>query len=138
MKDSLIDILEGLRQDPTLVVELYKKLFDSSYFTLVRPGTETSIEEMEFLTYDTQDDIRELPLFTNDLFILKGLTQEALTIQVSGQPFWARLLDIIETGVCEVAVNPGQKHGIRLTKEMILGMIANYSPIQILKDNNAS
>jgi hypothetical protein len=93
---------------------------------------------MEFLTYNTQDGIRELPLFTNDIFILNSLTKEALTVQVSGRPFWARLLDIIETGVCEVAVNPGQNHGIRLTKEIILGMIASYSPTQILKDNNAS
>lgn len=36
------------------------------------------------------------------------------------------LLNITENGKCEVAINPNQEHGIRLTQEIILGMIGSY------------
>lgn len=126
MTTSLIDTLNGLRADPTLVIQLYSQLFEEAYYALVCPGTEKDLDKMEFLTYETQDKIIELPLFTSEQFIIDTLTQDAVVIQVRGQLFWKRLLDIIETGKCEVAINPLQTHSIRLTKEMILGMIANY------------
>jgi hypothetical protein len=126
MTNSLVDTLKGLKTDPTLVTQLYKQLFESTYYVLVRSGTEKDLTQMEFLTYDTKDEVRELPLFTNEKFILNNLSQSALIIKIYGQSFWKKMLDIIETGKCEAAIDPGQVHGIRLTKEMILGMLVNY------------
>jgi hypothetical protein len=40
---------------------------------------------------------------------------------------WKRLLDIVVTGQCEVAIDPMEAHGIRLTREMILSMVSKYS-----------
>jgi hypothetical protein len=126
MTTALIETLNGLQTDPTLVVNLYKQLFDATFFALVQEGTEKSLDTMQFLTYSTTDNIRELPLFTDDKFILQNLARDAKTIKLGGTQFWTRLLDIIETGKCEVAINAGQAHGIRLNKEMILGMIGMY------------
>ena len=126
---SLLDTLNQLRTDPTVVIRLYGQLFEANFLTMVRKGTENSLEKMEFLTYDTIDGLRELPLFTSDKFVINNLSPDALTIKLGGQLFWTRLLDIIETGKCEVAINPRQTHSIRLTKEIILGMIANHGKL---------
>jgi hypothetical protein len=123
---ALIDTLNGLRSDPTLALQLYLELFESKFYAIVRPETENSIDEMEFLTYETKDGVQELPIFTVEKFIPDYLSEKSIIIQVSGQLFWTRLLDIVETCKCKVAVNPLQPHGIRLTKEMILGMIMKY------------
>ncbi|MDB5221488.1 MAG: hypothetical protein JWN83_155 [Chitinophagaceae bacterium] len=123
---SLLETLNGLKEDPTLVLQLYQQLFGENYFAIIRPGTENDLDKMEFLIYDTPDEVRELPLFTSEHFVLYDLAKNASVIQIGGQSFWERLLDIIETGKCEVAINPLQPHSIRLTKEMILGMIGNY------------
>lgn len=119
-------MLTGLRKDPTLVAQLYGQLFDAKYFSLVRKGTEHSLSATEFLTYNAKDGIKELPLFTADKFIISNLPHQTMAIQLGGRLFWTRLLDVVETGKCEVAIDPGQPHGIRLTKEMILGMIATH------------
>jgi hypothetical protein len=135
MTKTLIDTLKGLKADPSLVLQLYGQLFEATFYLLVRKGTETSLDKAEFLTYDTQDNIRELPLFTTDKFLIDNLLVDALAIQVGGQSLWLRLLGIIETGKCEVAINPGQTHGIRLTKEMIIGMIEKYGTKQKTENN---
>lgn len=87
MTTSLIDTLNGLRADPTLVIQLYSQLFEEAYYALVCPGTEKDLDKMEFLTYETQDKIIELPLFTSEQFIIDTLTQDAVVIQVRGQLF---------------------------------------------------
>jgi hypothetical protein len=47
---------------------------------------------------------------------------------------WIKLLDVIENAKCQVAIDPGQPHGIRLTKEMVLGMISSYGSPSIEKN----
>ena len=47
-------------------------------------------------------------------------------VKVGGEEMWPRLLDVVRTGDCEVAVDPGEKHGVRITREMILGMANTY------------
>ena len=123
---TLLNSLNNLRADPTVVIKLYKQLFEATFFSLVRQGTETSLDTAQFLTYNATDNVRELPLFTDEKFVLNNLSSEAIKIKFGGEPLWTRLLNDIETGKCEVAINPGQPHGIRLTKEMVLGIIASY------------
>ena len=130
MNNSLIETLKGLKADSTLVINLYKQLYFTTYFALVRGGTEEYWSSIEFLTYDTVDGIRELPLFTNMSFILDNLDSSALIVQIGGQDLWIKLNEIVETGSCQIAIDPGQTHGIRLTKEIILGMINSYSSSQ--------
>lgn len=126
MPETLIEILKGLQSDPTLAIALYKELFENSFFALVRRDTEDSIETMEFVIYPTEDNLRELPLFTHENFIFRSYPKDAVKVRVFGEALWGKLLTIVETGICEAAINPGQTHGIRLTREMILGMIAKY------------
>lgn len=123
---SLLDTLMGLRKDPTLVLQLYKQLFESEFYAIVELGTDNSIDEMSFLTYETLDKISELPLFTDEKFIPVSLSKGSIISQVEGIELWQRLLNIVENGKCEIAINPLQEHGIRLKREMILGMISKY------------
>ncbi|MFN8350621.1 MAG: hypothetical protein U0U25_04065 [Flavobacteriales bacterium] len=81
---------------------------------------------MVFLTYDTIDGVRELPVFTEEEFILRDLSDEAEHVLINGVELWSRLSDVVETGKCEVGVDAGQSHGIRLNKEMLIGMLAMY------------
>lgn len=123
---ELLKTLKGLVSDPTLVLQLYEQLLKSSFYVLVRPGTEAALEQMEFITYATRDGIDELPIFTDIKFIPNDFYKNSKIVQKSGQLFWKRLLDVIEDINCQIAVDPLQTHGIRLTKEMILGMIYKY------------
>lgn len=74
--------------------------------------------------------MRELPAFTNqDRKLLAELASQLADVeilQVDGKRLWTRMLDIVKTSVYEVAIDPGESHGIRLTKEMILGMVNKY------------
>jgi SseB protein N-terminal domain len=123
---SLLDTLNNLVTDKTIVVHLYKQLFESEFIALVRKGTENTLSEMEFLTYYSDDGIRELPLFTDSKFVIKDLDPNSVEVKVGNQALWERLCDLIETSKCELAINPGQPHGIRINKEMIFGMISMY------------
>ena len=123
----LTKTLNELKTNPAVVVELYKLLFEAEYFAIVRKGTEELLNRTEFLTYETEDSVHELPLFTADTLIIQNLlNEETSVIHIAGQPLWSRLLDLVETGKCEVAIDPEQGYSIRLTKEMILGMISSY------------
>jgi hypothetical protein len=126
MTDRLLEILSGLPENPSLVIELYEEVFKSSFFTFVRKGTEERWNTIEFLTYDTKDHVRELPLFTQEQFVLLDQPADSHLVEIGGQELWEKLLTIIETGRCEVAIDPIQTHGIRLTKEMIQGMLSKY------------
>lgn len=126
MIDELLDTLKALRSDPGRAVELYEQLYRESFFALVQAGSEDDLQSHMFLNYPTVDGLRELPLFTKREFILHRLADDALSVQISGPQLWPRLLDIVETGKIEAALDPGQPHGIRLTREMILGMTAQY------------
>lgn len=126
MTISLLDTLNRLVTDKSVVFNLYKQLFEAEFIALVLKGTESDIHKMAFLTYYTSDDFRELPIFTENKFVVSDLDQESVPVRVGKSSLWSRLLEIIETGKCEVAINPGQEHAIRINKEMILGMISLY------------
>lgn len=126
MNASLVNTLRELKTDPSVAIRLYEELFGAAYYALVRIGTGSSLTSMEFLTYDTVDGVRELPVFTEEEFVLGNLNDEAEPALIHGAELWARLIDIIETGKCEVGVDAGQGHGIRLNKEMVLGMVSMY------------
>ncbi len=127
MSNKLTQILKELENDPTLVIQLYEALYYSDFIALIRSELQQKIDSMEFLTYTTEDGVNELPIFTEEEFILNFSSMQPFTITIKGILLWPRLLQIIEPGVCEVAVNPGQSHGIRLNNSMILGMISKYS-----------
>ncbi len=127
MLSNATQILIKLENDPTYFNRLYEALYFSDFITLVKPGTQNEIYLTEFLTYPTLDGIQELPLFTEDDFILNFSSIQILILKVKGIELWPRLLNIIETEKYEVAINPGKSHGIRLNNSMILGMISMYS-----------
>ena len=129
MNEDLIKTLQGFRHDYGLVVDLYRQLFDGQFWTLIKQPV-VPIQQMLFLTYPTPDGTRELPVFTSpDRALISQLqsdSNEAVCVQLEGVDLWPRTTDIVKTGECEVAVDPGEQHGIRLTTEMILGMVNEY------------
>ena len=126
MIDELLDTLRALKSDPGRAVELYQQLYGESFFALVQAGSEANLQSHLFLNYPTADGLRELPLFTKREFVFPDMPAEAFLVKINGPLLWPRLLDIVETRKIEAAVDPGQAHGIRLTREMILGMTAQY------------
>jgi hypothetical protein len=126
MQDELVKTLQGLRSDPSLVVALYEQLAKADFLAFVRKGTEGNVASMEFLTYPSSGGVHELPLFTQQNFVLSLEVQGAVLAIVHGHLLWPRLLDIVKTKECEAAVDPGQNHGIRLTREMVLGMVNTH------------
>lgn len=123
---ALLETLKALPNDPSRVIDLYSQLYAASFIAFVQAGSQANLGSALFLTYPTKTQIRELPLFTCKEFVLPNFPAEAVPITVPGAALWPRLLDIVKTGECEAAVDPGQKHGIRLKQEMILGMISTY------------
>ena len=107
-------------------MDLYSQLYAGSFAVPVQAGSETDIATAMFLIYPTRDEIRELPIFTSDNYVLNNLPNDAVFITVMGSVLWPRLLDVVRSaGKCSVAVDPGQSHGIRLSDSMILGMISS-------------
>jgi hypothetical protein len=129
MNEKLIDTLSRLPSDPTVVVELYGQLFDARFWVLGQPTV--NADAMQFLTYPTADEARELPAFTLDSrSVLADLSRQVPAAQieeVEGPRFWSRILQLLESESFFVAVDPGEKHGIRLTREMILGMVGLHA-----------
>jgi hypothetical protein len=66
-----------------------------------------------------------LPIFTSRDYLFEP-PADAVLITVRGEALWPRLLELCQAGECEVAVDPGQSHAIRLRENMILGMIRAY------------
>jgi hypothetical protein len=126
IQDALVDTLQNIKADPSRVVVLYEQLAQAQFLALVRSGTQHDVGLMQFLTYPSRSDIHELPLFSRQEFVLPLEAPEAVQVSVPGNLLWPRLLNIIETGKCEAAVDPGQNHGIRLTREMVLGMVTSH------------
>jgi hypothetical protein len=127
MNETAIDILKKLKNDPTYAIQLYEELYSAKFLTLVRPDSERDLETMEFLTYPTVDEVAELPIFTSPDFVIDFPSMPTTTVEVAGEKLWPRLLEVVKTGSLEVAVDPGQHHGIRLNNQMILGMISMYA-----------
>jgi type III secretion system (T3SS) SseB-like protein len=129
MNEDLLETLRALRSDPTRAVVLYEQLFRGRYWVLAQKPAE-KLENMFFLTYPTRNEKRELPTFTagNRELLSKLISQatDAVVVEIEGSRMWPRMYDVVKEGNCFVAVDPGEQYGIRLTKEMILGMINMY------------
>ena len=124
---ELLRLLRRLRADPTLTVPLHECLFSAQLWALIEAPA--PITDMSFLSYPARDGLRELPVFTaEDRPLLRQLAAEssALPTEVAGPAFWPRMLDVAKTGECEVAVDPGEAHGIRVSLQMALGMVQMY------------
>lgn len=128
MNHDLLTTMKAMRADHSAVVNLYRQLYEGSFVALVQRGSEGSLESMEFLTYESSGGVSELPLFTKKSYVLSGMPPDCVEVQLPGADLWLRLLDVVESGRCEAAVDPGQEHGIRLRREMILGMLGKYGP----------
>jgi hypothetical protein len=120
---ELLETLKTLSSDPSRVFALYSQLYEASLLVPVRAGSENDLGCADFLTYPTVDQLRELPIFTRREYLLENLPDDAVLIRVNGDLLWRRLLEIVGLDNCQAAVDPGQKHGIRLRRDMILGMI---------------
>jgi hypothetical protein len=129
MNEQILDTLRNLRANPARAVELYQQLFDARFWALVSDA-DVALDEMFFLNYPTEDGIQELPIFTAPDRRLIGsfatATLPPTAVEVAGRALWRRLLLVMEHGHMQVAVDPGEGYGIRLTRTMILGMVNKY------------
>ncbi|MGB9074810.1 MAG: hypothetical protein WCC22_19390 [Terriglobales bacterium] len=133
MNNALIETLKGLKRNPALAVILYKQLFMGRFWAIAQKSTD-NLENIRFLTYPSANNVRELPVFIDPkrhlLTEMSSQLGDSMIIEVEGKSLWPRMLDIAKTGECEIAVDPGEEHGIRLTREMILGMVSTYAAIE--------
>ena len=125
---DLLRILKALPTDPVRVVDLYPQLYAGTFVVPVQVGSEADLETAQFMIYPCTDGTLEVPVFTSTDYVFASLPTETLHLSARGHALWPRLLDLLRSEECEVAVDPGQSHGIRLRKEMILGMIRAYGP----------
>jgi hypothetical protein len=128
LNEALIGALEHLRDDPSAALALYEQLYEARLFALVSDGM-TTVPDIMFITYPSLDGVRELPVFTSDRVpLLSKLQQEsgATPIAIDGPILWRRLLDIVQTGECEIAVDANEDYGIRLNREMVLSMVSAF------------
>jgi len=126
---DLVETLKALRNDVSVVVHLYKQLYDATLIAIVQPGTEKSLTAMAFLSYDTESGIRELPLFSSIEAVndFHAAPPDAILVSMTGSVLWPRLLEVLpEDDSCQAAVDPIRDHGIRLTYAMVLGMVGQY------------
>jgi hypothetical protein len=128
MNSDLVGTLKALSTDPARVVDLYRQLYAGSFVVPVQEGSERDLGTALFVTYPCPDGARELPVFTSLDYVLKDMPIEVVLVTVNGNALWPRLLELVRTAKCEVAVDPGQVHGIRLRETMILGMIRSHGP----------
>ena len=126
MGSDLLRTLKAMPTDPARVVDLYPQLYAGSFLVLVQPGTEADLGTALFLIYPSTDGIRELPVFTSRDYVWQNLPSDAVLVGVMGDALWPRLLELAKAEECQVAVDPGQSHGIRLRENMILAMITAY------------
>lgn len=125
--DELIATLTKMKTDVSVAVHLYEQLYKATLVAIVQSGTEESLDKMAFLSYDTADGIRELPLFTS-----KATAEElqpppgSIFLDISGPLLWPRLLNGLISDSCQAAVDPMRGYGIRLTRAMVLGMVGKY------------
>jgi hypothetical protein len=122
---DLLRTLKALPTDPARVVDLYPQLYASYFLVPAKVRSEADFETALFMIYPCADGSLEVPVFTSTDYVFE-LPTEAVLLTARGDTLWPRLLDLLRSEECEVAVDPGQSHGIRLHKEMILGMIRAY------------
>ncbi|QYM78600.1 SseB family protein [Horticoccus luteus] len=124
MNRGLVDLLKQLPDDVTVVVELYRALFSGRFWVLAQHTDH--FHATQFLTYPAADGARELPVFTSaDRELLVDLHRQvsaAEVREVDGRTLWPRLIDVLDSDTF-VAVDAAEKHGIRLSKAMIMGFV---------------
>jgi len=128
MDSDLVCTLKALPTDPGRVVDLYRQLYAGSFVVPMQAGSEADLGTALFLTYPCRDGVRELPVFTSRDYVLEDIPPDVVLVTASGNALWPRLLELVRAAKCEVAVDPGQAHGIRLRENMILGMIRSSGP----------
>ncbi|HSZ34443.1 MAG TPA: hypothetical protein VK772_14100 [Puia sp.] len=126
MKLTLTEIMDRLDEDRSLVSELYEQVFASTYYTLAKPGTENSGDNIAILVYHAFDNVQELPLFTDTALITPEFLKGNVICKVGGRELWVKFLQFVETGKKEIAINPSQVKCIRINRESLLGMISLY------------
>jgi len=129
MNVELLETLGAFRANPARVVDLYRQLYEGSFLVLVQAGSQASLSTMNFLTYPTSDGSQQLPVFTRSEYVLEERLPDAIPVTLEGKVLWSRLLEFIGPETCTVEVDPGQPHGIRLRRDMILGMVAKYGSV---------
>jgi len=132
LNETLVQTLRELREDPAVVVRLYEQIYRATFWGLVADPT-ARLEEMAFLSYPSDTTMHEMPVFTApERPLLRELAMRAETatvICIEGPLLWRRMLDLVRTGKCEAAIDPADEHGIRLTREMILGMVERFGDV---------
>ena len=127
MSSRVEGLLSQLKTNPAVVVELYTALSKELYIVLVRSGSRKDLEAFEFLTYPSQG-CDELPIFTSDnypLFNQLKSQSSADSVTVDGASLFKRLIkNVIDTDKIQVAINPGWEYGIRVSRSMLLSVIA--------------
>jgi hypothetical protein len=126
MSEIILEMLNALPGNPSLINDLYEALYKSIFITFARSGTEAKWTSIEFLTYNCDDGMREIPLFTDKTFVFKEYPADALIVEAGGPQFWIKLSTMAEPYKCVVAINPDQPNSTRITREMILEMITRF------------
>jgi hypothetical protein len=119
-------LLERLPWDSSVVVELYPALLDIGYWLLVHPDF-PNLQTAYFLTYEAADGVKEIPAFTDGSTpLMARMNAETgwAVLYVDGRPLFERMLEIVETGKVELAINPGNPFGVRLNREILLSLKA--------------
>jgi hypothetical protein len=132
MNEELAQTLQALRSDPAVVVTLYGQLFDATLIVLVADASE-NLRDTAFLMYPTRDGIREIPIFTShERWLLRQLEKEsgATRLEVKGPDLWSRLVDLVQRGECEAAVDPGEDYGIAINRELLLGIVSTKGRLE--------
>ena len=128
MNERLIATLESLMSNPALAAQLYEHLFNASFWTIAwRSGADAR----GYVGCQKADGTWEIPVFTQpNRSLLRRLTADipaAECVGVDGQTMWRQLLEeYMNDSKTQVAVDPGEEHGVLLTRVMILGMVNKY------------
>jgi len=100
-----------------------EELYRSIFITFARKGTASDLNSIEFVSYTCDDEIKEIPLFTEKSFVFKEYPEDALLVEAGGPLFWSNLFSLTETDKCVVSINPDQPNSVRITRNMILQMM---------------
>ncbi len=125
---SLPTALKGLQADPALPLRLYKPLCQAHRSVLVQSGSEQTLDASMFLTSECLDGARELPFITSPVFVLPDMPEDSILIDLEAPSLWNRLVDAADSKKCNVEVDPGLLHGIRMGWVLILGMTTRFGP----------
>ena len=111
------DLLARLRSDPAVVVDLYEAPPNANLNLLVQPD-DVELANAPFLNHPATDGVAELPVFTSEnqpLLDSLRVSNDCGILCAEGRAVFRRMLDVVETGALELALNPGI-NGIRIDR----------------------